>query len=586
MKNQLVSPLNFRLLIPLILPIVFSGTLYFLLGKMDSTKELTFFSNSVMPESLNIFTFDKIGQYYRLGKEIENGLEGDLVKNVEVNVSDGSLDNLKKVANVGSPNSIGFCQSDVYHYYKDITDFEDTINFKDNVIPICELYMEKLHILERYDSKDTLNKKKIDSSPSDCILSLLKEAGKGKKNSGTLFTMRRLISYLNDNIENDKDKIDIIPSKEEEVYKSLVSLSCGSLKCATLTTRAPNQYIEKHLDLIMEDGKRVSFVGIDSSFIAKLNSRYFGDQEVYHSVNIDSSDYKNIDEDIIPTIGVRTFLIANSNIEDNLPDQIAKHLQEIKDSDDALKSLENIENISSIKPGKNLSQIIKKILLLLLIIIIPLLLSIWSYVWIINHVTKRKLNEENAELVEKNKELEEDNEDLIETNRQLTEVNSDLNIYSEEEIKKIAKERKYKFYKKGNSFCLTVDVPDKGIQSKNIEVKYDSNKVYKLPVGFKYFAAICLINKYSNRSLNERTTFSFNFPKHSALGGVICNFFNKKLQLNEGNQFGTRQVVARSDTGYYAICDVENIIFEDEFIENLKDLKKLKENIANHIEKS
>lgn len=314
--------------------LLFSLT-YFALVNFPQSKPYTFF-DKFLAEDLNIYTFGKVGQYYKIGLELDSGLEKNIVTSVNVKETDGSKANLFKVTK--DANSIGFCQSDVYFKYLDSISIRgnDTLSIKENVTIIDALYKEKLHVITECPNGDCTKNIELQGNLKDdtLIISTLQNSNIGEKYSGTRVTMTSLITYLNK--EWESEQIDLTKLKDMKVYDSLIKLGCDSVKCTALVTSEKNRFITEHISL------GYTFLGVNEKIVDNLNKELPGKvgYKTYNTIEIKKDEYKNLPNDI-PTIGVETFLIANKKLAGQIVDATIKHINDNSNKGQPLSIIES-----------------------------------------------------------------------------------------------------------------------------------------------------------------------------------------------------------------------------------------------------
>lgn len=407
-----------KYLLAIVLSLILFFPFYYSLTYLPTTKKYTFFDKFSI-EELDIYTFEKVGKYYSIGLELESGLEKNIVDSVYIKETDGSKDNILKVA--ANRNSIAFCQSDVYFKYIDsvFVSGNDTVVIRDNVTIVDELYTEKLHIITECPNNGDCSgigtitgTLEVDSS----LLPILQSSNIGERNSGTRVTMLTLIELLNQ-VWGGHKKIDVSKLDTMKVYNSLIKLSCNNLLSTALVTSEGNSYINEHIDRGIS-----TFLGISENLIDSLNNKIPGNEK-YKAYK---ADYIGEYNPKIPTVGVRTFLISNTKLARQVVDASTNYINNNSDKNKTLSIIErDLKNGSTCEYAKLNVKPIYKYFLLSLVFLVSAALPI--IMLMLDYITTKKIKKLKNELgFSKSQSLQ--NTPFDEEARKVN-----LNIYNEKE---------------------------------------------------------------------------------------------------------------------------------------------------------
>lgn len=351
------------------LSIILFFPFYYALTYSPVTKKYTFFDN-FSTNKLNIYAFEEDGRYHDIGLELKRGLQKNIVDDVSVFETQGSKDNIFKIAE--EVNSIGFCQSDVYFKY--IDSISSSVNIRDNVTIIDELYEELLHIINVCPNSEN------DTAKKDCekiisgkfeddisIIPILQSSNIGEENSGTRFTMITLIDLLHQEWGQGSKRIDTSKLGDKKISESLNESSkrdssTDTPECITLVATPEHKMVKEFLKLEIS-----KFIGVDSNIVEKLNEKIPGEIKLSNK-KCQSYFSRDLGYNNPETIGVHTFLIANTKLAKEVVDATVDYINKIRSNEEAFSILgKDISNNSNCKDVKPKANVIYKCLVFLLV---------------------------------------------------------------------------------------------------------------------------------------------------------------------------------------------------------------------------
>lgn len=265
-------------------------------------------SLNIFPKKQEIFSGSPGGFYITLGTEISNELEKSGYSiNLKNRFTAGGYENAINV--LVTPNSYGLIQEDTIKN----SDF-----IRDHVNYITPLYMERMHVLYRYDkAKEYSGLKEPDVKISSNLNGeTRKYFSKAVVSTGPVGGSGRIITsyiinHINKGLQNNKDD----DSKSSKTYaystmNGLSELKNGNVDVVFLLSGAPVKSVRDTLKY-KKNGADIRLMSIEPSVVADLNKDY--------GLNLRMSDFKRkyidtLQSKNISTLGSYAFLIASKDV--------------------------------------------------------------------------------------------------------------------------------------------------------------------------------------------------------------------------------------------------------------------------------
>jgi TRAP-type uncharacterized transport system substrate-binding protein len=281
------------------------------------------------------------GFYFPIGKALQNELNKD---NYSIDLTNtqtaGGYENAISV--LATPNSFGLIQEETLKKH----DF-----IRDHIDYVTPLYMERMHILYRYDKINQLIAREEKKDPNINISSRLNQDtisyfSNARISTGPVGSSGRIISsYILDHINNSlhfsngaDNNSKTTAYKTEEGIRELMK-DDGDIDMVFLFAGAPLLNVRKALD-----DERIKLMSIEPSVVAGLNKDYglnfrMSNFEGKYTDDKNSSGKKN---ENISTLGSYAFLITSKSISNSEKWQLIKALHNAKEN--IKKDIEFLEN--------------------------------------------------------------------------------------------------------------------------------------------------------------------------------------------------------------------------------------------------
>lgn len=256
-------------------------------------------------EFISIATGGISGTYYPLG-----GALATVLNSADINVEANAQSTGASVENINLINSdeaeIAFVQNDVAFYAKEGTYHFEESGAIDSIRGLTAVYPEIIQIVARKDSGI--------NSVEDLAG---KRVGVGSAGSGTEINASQILDAYGMDYD-DFAKTDYLSFAE-----SAEGIQNGQLDAAFITASSPTAAITE-LSTTMD----IAIVPLDADKIDKLTSDY----SFYRPIDIDTSEYLNMDADSVPSVAVECILVVNESMDDDLAYDITKALFEDLDT--------------------------------------------------------------------------------------------------------------------------------------------------------------------------------------------------------------------------------------------------------------